>query len=175
MTVRKIVVLGEPGDAVLREPAKKVRRIDEYTRQLVEELTETVKEAHGAGLAAPQIGVRLRAIVTYVDEVLRVVLNPEIVKESEEEVEGDEGCLSIPGWYGPVVRKESVTVRGLSATGKPTNIKAEGWEARAFQHEIDHLNGILFLDRMDDKSKLHRAEPAEEGSEEEAEQERAAV
>lgn len=167
MAVRDIVTLGAP---VLRQKAKKVHRVDESIRHLIEDLIDTVHEAHGAGLAAPQIGVPLRAIVTNVDDQLHVVLNPEFVSQSEEEVEGEEGCLSIPGWYGPVTRKERVTVRGLSRTGKPIKIKAEGWEARAFQHEVDHLDGILFTDRMDDTSKLHRVESQEEEEELEDEQ-----
>jgi peptide deformylase len=163
VAVRPIVTLGSQGDAVLRQKAKKIHRVDAYTRKLVEDLIDTLHAAPGVGLAAPQIGVPLRAIVTNVDDVLHVVLNPEIVQQSEEEVEADEGCLSIPGWYGPVKRKERVTVRGMSRTGKPIKIKSEGWEARAFQHEIDHLNGVLFIDRMEDRSKLHKVEtPAEE-------------
>lgn len=167
MAVRTIVLRGDP---VLRQKAKKVRRVDNYTRQLVQDLIDTVHSAHGAGLAAPQIGVPLRAIVTNVEDQLRVVLNPEIVEMSEEEIEADEGCLSIPGWYGPVRRKQRVTVRGMSRTGKPIKIKTEGWEARAFQHEVDHLDGILFTDRMDDPTLLHRVESAEEEEELEAEQ-----
>jgi peptide deformylase len=157
------------GDPVLRRKAKKVHRVDSYIRGLVEDLIDTVYEANGAGLAAPQIGVPLRAIVTNVDDRLHVILNPEIVEESAEEVEADEGCLSIPGWYGPVKRKERVTVRGLGRTGKPMKVKSEGWEARALQHEVDHLNGVLFIDRMEDRSKLHKVETSEE--EEELEQE----
>ena len=154
---------------MLRRKAKKVHRVDSYIRGLVEDLIDTVYEANGAGLAAPQIGVPLRAIVTNVDDRLHVILNPEIVEESAEEVEADEGCLSIPGWYGPVKRKERVTVRGLGRTGKPMKVKSEGWEARALQHEVDHLNGVLFIDRMEDRSKLHKVETSEE--EEELEQE----
>jgi peptide deformylase len=166
LTVRQIVTLGDP---VLRRKAKKVHRVDSYIRGLIEDLIETVHEANGAGLAAPQIGVPLRAIVTNVDDKLHVVLNPEIVDESQEEIEADEGCLSIPGWYGPVKRRERVTVRGLGRTGKPVKLKTEGWEARAFQHEIDHLNGVLFIDRITDRSKLHKVESEQE--EEELEQE----
>lgn len=167
MSVREIVMLGDP---VLRRKAKKVHRVDNYTRSLIDDLTDTVRSAHGAGLAAPQIGVPLRAIVTFVDEKLHVVLNPEIVQESDEAVEADEGCLSIPGWYGPVERKERVTIRGLSKTGKPIKIKSEGWEARAFQHEIDHLDGVLFIDRVKDRDRLHKVETDEEEEELEEEQ-----
>lgn len=167
MAVREIVTLGAP---VLRQKAKKVHRVDTYVRQLIEDLIDTVHSANGAGLAAPQIGVPLRAIVTDVDDQLHVVLNPEIVDQSDDEVEGEEGCLSIPGWYGPVKRKERVTVRGLGRTGKPIKIKAEGWEARAFQHEVDHLDGILFTDRMEDPSQLHKVESQEQEEELEEEQ-----
>jgi peptide deformylase len=169
LTVRRIVQLGEAGDSVLRQKAKKVHRVDGYTRQLIDDLIDTVKEAHGAGLAAPQINVPLRAIVTYIDDQLNVVLNPEIIDESQDEIEQDEGCLSIPGWWGPVTRKAKVTVRGLSRTGKPIKLKTEGMEARCFQHEVDHLNGILFVDRMADRSKLFRVVDDEE--EEEMEEE----
>jgi peptide deformylase len=170
MAAREIVKIGGP---ILRQKAKKIRRVDSYTKRLVQDLIDTVHEANGSGLAAPQINVPLRAIVTRVNEQIHVVLNPEIIKESEEEIEADEGCLSIPGWYGPVKRKEEVTIRGLSRTGKPLKIKSEGWEARAFQHEVDHLNGVLFIDHMEDPSKLHKIESQEE--EEELEQEQAIV
>jgi peptide deformylase len=169
VAVRPIVILGTAEDAVLRQKAKKIHRIDNSVRRLVDDLIDTVEEARGAGLAAPQIGVPLRVIVTHVDEQLRVVINPEIVYESGEEEESDEGCLSIPGWWGPVTRKVAVTVKGLGRTGKPLKIKAEGLEARAFQHEVDHLNGVLFLDRMTDRSKLYRVESRAEEEEMEAE------
>lgn len=159
LAVREIVTLGAP---ILRQKAKKVHRVDEYIRQLIEDLIDSVHEANGAGLAAPQIGVPLRVIVTTVDDAIHVVVNPEIVKKSDVEEESDEGCLSIPGWYGPVRRSTDVTVRGLSKTGKPIKIKAEGWEARAFQHEVDHLDGVLFIDRLADRSRLHQVTSEEE-------------
>ncbi|HLJ68214.1 MAG TPA: peptide deformylase [Chloroflexota bacterium] len=162
MTVRRIVILGEP---VLRQKAKKIHRVDNSIRLLLDDMVETMKAAPGAGLAAPQVGVPLRAIVTNVDDKVRVVINPEIVEQSDEEYEDDEGCLSIPGWWGPVKRRTAVTVRGLGRTGKPVKIKAEGLEARCFQHEIDHLDGILFIDRMEDRSKLYKVESAREEQE----------
>lgn len=162
MSVREIVQMGHP---VLRQRAKKIHRVDASIHRLVDDLVDTVHAANGAGLAAPQIGVPLRAIVINVDDSLQIVLNPEIVKESEAVEEGEEGCLSIRGWYGPVKRKERVTIRGLSLTGKPMKLKAEGWEARAFQHEIDHLDGILFIDRMEDRSLLHKVTDDEEKQE----------
>jgi len=162
MSVREIVQMGHP---VLRQRAKKIHRVDASIHRLVDDLVDTVHAANGAGLAAPQIGVPLRAIVTNVDDSLQIVLNPEIVKESEEMEDGEEGCLSIRGWYGPVKRKERVTIRGLNVTGKPLKLKVEGWEARAFQHEIDHLDGILFIDRMEDRSLLHQVTDDEEEQE----------
>ncbi|GAC1402128.1 MAG: peptide deformylase [Chloroflexota bacterium] len=162
MGVRRIVTLGEP---VLRQKAKKIHRVDTSIKKLVDDLLDTVYDARGAGLAAPQIGVPLRAIVSVVGDTPRVVLNPEIVHTSADEVEAEEGCLSIPGWWGPVMRKERITIRGLDENGKSLKIKSEGFEARCFQHEVDHLNGILFIDRMEDRSKLYKAETREEEEE----------
>jgi peptide deformylase len=167
VAVRKVVTLGNP---ILRQKAKKIHRVDESIQKLVDDLVETLHFANGAGLAAPQIGIPLRAIVTLYDDNLRVLLNPEIVDLSGEDIEGDEGCLSIPGWYGPVMRKERVTVRGLSGTGKSLKVKTEGWEARILQHEIDHLNGTLYIDRITDRSRLQKVETQEEEDELEEEQ-----
>lgn len=160
MAKREIVTVGHP---TLRTRAKKIRRLDESVKALLQDLVDTLDATpNGAGLAAPQIGVPLRAIVTLAEGRRHIVLNPEIVEESEDEVEGEEGCLSIPGWYGPVWRKQRVTVRGLGPTGKPIKIKTLDFEARVFQHEIDHLEGILFIDRMEDRSRLHKVEPDDE-------------
>jgi peptide deformylase len=168
VAIREIVTLGHP---VLKQKCKKIHRIDDSVRQLVEDLTETVGATpNGAGLAAPQIGVPLRAIVTHIDGKTRAVINPEIVETSEDEIEAEEGCLSIPGWYGPVWRKRQVLVRGLSPTGKRLKIKADEFEARVFQHEIDHLDGVLFIERMEDRNKLHRVESDEQEQELEDEQ-----
>lgn len=164
--MRPILKLGAP---VLRQRAKKVHRIDNSVKSLIADLIDTVKNAPGAGLAAPQIGVPLRVLVTNHEDRIRVVINPEIAWESEEEVVADEGCLSIPGLYGPVARKESVVVRAMGRNGKISKIKAEDWEARILQHEIDHLNGILYIDRIKDKKLLHRADEAEEEELQEAE------
>ena len=166
MAVRRIMMLGEP---VLRQKSKKIHRFDGSTKQLIEDLIETVRDVGGSGLAAPQIGVPLRAFVSNIEDRLQVVINPEIIDRSEDEIEDNEGCLSIPGWWGPVKRHARVTVRGLSRTGKPIKIKAEALEARCFQHEVDHLDGILYIDRVEDRSKLFKAESKEE--EEELEQE----
>lgn len=168
MASRTIVTIGHP---VLRQKAKKIHRVDASVKKLVEDLIDTVSATpNGAGLAANQIGVPLRALVTFVEHKPQVFINPEILDESEESVEGEEGCLSIPGWYGPVWRKERVTVRALNEKGKQFKVKASDFEARVLQHEIDHLNGTLFIDRMDDKSKLHRVESEDEEGELEDEQ-----
>ncbi len=168
MATRSIVTVGHP---VLRQRAKKIHRVDESVKQLVDDLIDTVSATpNGAGLAANQIAVPLRALVTYVDQKPQVFINPEIVEESEEVDEAEEGCLSIPGWYGPVWRKERVTVRALNEKGKQFKVKAADFEARVLQHEIDHLNGVLFIDRMEDKTQLHRVESDEEEEQLEDEQ-----
>ncbi|MGH2446982.1 MAG: peptide deformylase, partial [Chloroflexota bacterium] len=150
------------GAPVLRQKAKKIRRVDDSIQRLVDDLIDTVLDAPGAGLAAPQIGIPLRALVTNVDETMHVLLNPQVVAESEEEIEADEACLSIPGWTGPVMRKERVTVRGLNEKGKSVKLKVEEWEARVFQHEIDHLDGILYIDKVTDPERLRKVEREEE-------------
>jgi peptide deformylase len=166
LAVRPIVLFPDP---ILKQKCKKVHRVDASIRQLIEDLFDTVHDAPGSGLSAPQIGVPLRVIVNVAGEKEWAVINPEIVAESDEEIEDAEGCLSIPGWWGDVKRKSRVTVRGVGKRGKPIKIKSEGYEARCFQHEIDHLNGILFIDRMEDRRKLYKVESKEE--EEEMEEE----
>jgi len=159
MALRKIVTLPEP---VLRRKAKAVTKFDRNLQTLIEDMVETMREAPGVGLAAPQIGLSERLIVVEYyeheeeDEIeeneeaprkVWAVLNPEIVKASEEKVMGIEGCLSIPNLVGEVERHAEIQVKGLNRHGKPMKIKARGWLARIFQHEIDHLNGVLFPDR----------------------------
>jgi len=158
MTLRKIVTLPDP---VLRRKAHAVTKFDKNLKILIDDMVETMREAPGVGLAAPQIGLSERLIVVEYYEheededeenedapkKVWAVLNPEIVKASEEKVAGIEGCLSIPNLVGEVERHAAVQVKGLNRHGKPMKIKAEGWLARIFQHEIDHLNGVLFTDR----------------------------
>src|SRR5215211_4749213 len=156
MTLRKIVTLPEP---VLRRKAHAVTKVDKNLQILIDDMVETMRDAPGVGLAAPQIGLAERLIVIEYYEhsedeekedapkKVWAVLNPEIVKSSEETLMGVEGCLSIPGLVGEVERHAVVQVKGLNRHGKPMKIKAEGWLARIFQHEIDHLNGVLFTDR----------------------------
>ena len=152
MAVREIVTLPDP---VLRRKAHKVTTIDKSRQVLIDDMIDTMREAPGVGLAAPQVGISERLIVVeFGDEddeeapkKLYVVINPEIIEASTETMDGVEACLSIPGLAGEVKRSARVTVKGLNRYGKPARIKAEGWLARIFQHEIDHLDGVLYVDR----------------------------
>jgi len=138
-----------------------VARVDASIVRLLDDLAETMYAAPGAGLAAPQIGVGLRVCVVKGDENQHYgLVNPVIVKAEGSQV-GYEGCLSIPGWVGEVERYETVVVKGLNRRGKEVRIKASGFTARAFQHEIDHLDGILFTDRLTSLSTLRRVEELE--------------
>ena len=139
---------------MLREKAKKVSRVDTSIQRLIDDLTETMLDAPGAGLAANQIGVPLRVCVVKGDD------NPEIVKHDGVQV-GYEGCLSYPGWVGEVARHETVVVKGRNRRGKEVRIKSTGFTARAFQHELDHLDGVLFIDRLTSLDTLRRVEELE--------------
>jgi peptide deformylase len=153
--VRPILNFDQP---VLREKAKKVSRIDTSIQRLMDDLAETMLKAPGAGLAAPQIGVGLRVAVIKGDEnQIWALANPEIVKSDGVQV-GYEGCLSYPGWVGEVARYETIVVKGRNRRGKEVRIKSTGFTARAFQHEIDHLDGILFIDRLTNLETLRRVD-----------------
>jgi peptide deformylase len=168
MALLDIVVVPDP---VLRQKAKKVAKITPAVQKLLDDMTETLRQARGVGLAGPQVGVLQRVIII---EVLKdeedpkaphgffQVVNPEIVKRSREIEEGAEGCLSIPGYIGDVERHVSVELKGLDRHGKPVKVKTQGFLARVFQHEIDHLDGILYLDRLKSADKLHKLPPQEE-------------
>jgi peptide deformylase len=147
MAVRKVIVLGNP---ILRQKAKPVRQITKAERQLIDDLLETMDAHEGVGLAAPQVGILQRIFVARWEGETFVLVNPEIEWRSKETVAGMEGCLSIPGVQGKVVRHEQIRVRALNADGNPIVLQPEGWLARIFQHEIDHLDGILILDRTDE-------------------------
>jgi peptide deformylase len=136
------------GDPVLRTPAQPVTDFDKELRQLVKDLEETMIDAPGAGLAAPQIGVGLRVFTYHVDGVLGHLVNPDL-DLSEEEQEGDEGCLSFPGLVYDTRRALSVVAKGFDMHGEPVVIEGSQLLARAIQHETDHLDGILFIDRLD--------------------------
>jgi peptide deformylase len=165
VAVRQILTFDDP---ILREKTRRVTRIDGSILRLLDDLTETMLAAPGAGLAAPQIGVPLRVCVVKGDETqIHQLVNPEIVKGQGVQV-GWEGCLSYPGWVGMVPRFESVVVKGRNRKGKEVRIKSAGFTARAFQHEIDHLDGILFTDRLTSLDTLRRIEELEGEEEEQA-------
>ena len=143
MAVYKIV---EIGDEVLREIAKAVPQITPNIIKLLDNMADTMAEAEGVGLAAPQIGISKRVIVIDVGEGLIELVNPEVVEGSGEDTDA-EGCLSIPGVVGDVTRCAKVTVKGLDREGAEITVEGKGILARALQHEIDHLDGILFVDK----------------------------
>lgn len=164
MAVHSIRLLGDP---VLRQKAKRVPSIDASIRTLIEEMIESMQEANGVGLAAPQIGVSLRLIVIGLpEEEPFALINPEIVKRSGER-KVEEGCLSIPGYRTEnLTRSVTVVAKGLDPSGKQVRIKAkDDLLAEALEHEIDHVNGILYIDHLDSKSDLIKIESP--GSEEE--------
>ncbi|HEY9077673.1 MAG TPA: peptide deformylase [Anaerolineaceae bacterium] len=171
MAIREIVFVPDP---VLRRKAHKVVQFDQALQTLVDDMVETMRQAPGVGLAAPQVGVSQRLIVveygkedTEGNEIegtkkLYIIANPEITEASADTVSGPEGCLSVPGINGEVNRSIKVTVKGLNRAGKPVKVKAEGWLARIFQHEIDHLDGIVFTDRATRIWKLKEGEPVKD-------------
>lgn len=167
MAVRKIITTENP---ILRRKAKKVPKITPELRALADDMVETMRQAPGIGLAAPQVAQSVRLFVAEIEESqehpgsgkLYIVFNPEYVYKSDEMVEGVEGCLSIPGWAGQVMRHHKVVIKGLDRHGKRIRVEAEGLLARVFQHEIDHLDGVLFTDRISDPKKIWEIQPGEE-------------
>jgi peptide deformylase len=158
MALRTIVTTPDP---VLRRKAKPVTKFDKNLQTLVDDMIETMREAPGVGLAAPQVGVSQQVIVVEyaepeevekdkepieVEPKLYVMVNPEIVKKTVETVVGVEGCLSVPLLVGDVERAHEIRIKGFNRRGQPMKLKVDGWLARIFQHEIDHLNGVLFTD-----------------------------
>lgn len=169
MTIRQII---QPDNPILRKKAMRVTSFDDKFQKLIDDMIETMIDAPGTGLAAPQVAVSQRVFVARLPDdeksveefgdqagVLYVIANPEIIKRSHKVVEGVEACLSIPGYAGEVDRHESIVVRGLDRYGKPIRVKAKGWQARVFQHEIDHLDGRLYIDIAND---VWRIEPEDE-------------
>lgn len=146
MTVQPIRLFGDP---VLRTKAEPVVDFDKELRKLVKDLTDTLLDAGGAGLAAPQLGVGLRVFAFDVDDVVGHLVNPVLEFPDEEEQDGPEGCLSIPGIYVDTKRRQNVVARGFNEYGDPVQIVGSGMMARCCQHEVDHLDGILFIDRLD--------------------------
>ena len=155
MAILDIVTFPEPS---LRLKAKQVTKFDSELQTLIDDMFETMRAAPGVGLAAPQIGQSLRLVVVEYtedeDENAKpkkyVLINPEIVKRSEETVTDMEGCLSLPGLAGRVERHQAVTIKAKNRFGKPLKIEAQDWLARIFQHEIDHLDGVLYIDRAEE-------------------------
>jgi peptide deformylase len=170
MVKRDIITLP---DQVLKKKARKVSEFGPDLQRLIDDMVETMREAPGVGLAAPQVNVSMRVIVVeFGDEEdeeipakLFTIVNPEITRQSQETVMGIEGCLSIPGILGEVERSSSVTLKGFNRHGKPIRIKANGWLARIFQHEVDHLDGVLFVDRAEEvwmsEEKTSQVSPAD--------------
>jgi peptide deformylase len=173
MAIRKIIF---PDNPVLRQKARRVVEFDKKLHTLIDDMVDTMLDAPGVGLAAPQVEVSQRVIVvrlpddeeareTYGDQagVLYEVVNPEILKTSREMVEGVEACLSIPGYFGRVDRHVSATIRGQDRNGKAIRIKAYDWLARVFQHEIDHLDGVLYIDIATEVWKQGEMPPSMQG------------
>ena len=157
MTVRPIRYLGDP---VLRRPAKKVSRVDDSIRRLIADMTESMYAAQGVGIAAPQIGVSLRIVVIGMpDEEPFALINPVVIRRSGTR-RLDEGCLSVPGYRGPLTRSERVVVKALNEDGREIRVRGEdNLLAQALEHETDHVNGILYVDRLDSKDDLVKLEP----------------
>ncbi len=159
MAIHKIITAENP---ILRRKAKKIHRFDPSIAKLADDMFETMHEAGGVGLAARQIAQSIRFFVAEYEDHKVAVVNPEISK-AEGEVLGTEGCLSIPGYVGENIRRaEKVVVKGQDVRGKAMKVNAEGWFARVLQHEIDHLDGILFLDRLDRPEDLREVLSEEE-------------
>jgi peptide deformylase len=173
MPIRPII---GPNNPLLRRKARVVANPNTpAVQQLIEDMIATMRDAPGVGLAAPQVAVGQRIVVVEFGEApegapddfepekkLYVFVNPEIVARSDEMEDGAEGCLSLPGYAGNVMRHKAVTVKALNRKGKPIKVKARGWLARIFQHEIDHLDGVLFIDRA---SKVWHTEDEDEAAE----------
>jgi len=142
-----VLPIRKVGDPVLRTDTKPVKEITDKTKRLLKDMADTMYDADGVGLAAPQIGVSKKMFVVDIGEGLISLVNPEIIESSGEDID-EEGCLSIPGEAGDVLRAEQIVIKGLNPEGEEVKIEANGLLARALQHEFDHLNGALFIDKM---------------------------
>jgi peptide deformylase len=156
----QIITVDHPRSAVLRRRAKPVGTVTQEVRRIMDEMVRVMRAAPGVGLAAPQVGIDRRIIVVEYEGKLYQLADPELVQQ-EGEVWGREGCLSIPGVFCDLRRAQRVVVRGKNRRGRSVSIRAEGWLARIFQHEIDHLDGILITDRVERPEHIHRAEVTE--------------
>jgi len=150
MAIRPVRLFGDP---VLRTPAEPVTDFDKQLRGLVKDLQQTLDDAQGAGLAAPQIGVGLRVFAYHVDGERGYLVNPDLSFPDDEEQDGEEGCLSFPGIYFDVTRRLNTVARGFTDRGDPVQLVGTQTMARCLQHETDHLDGVLFIDRMDDQTR----------------------
>ena len=172
MATLKII---QPNNPTLRQKAQAVTAFDDDFQTLVDDMIETMRAANGVGLAAPQVDRSLRvAVVETLPEIdeageemegtrdLYVIVNPEIIWESSEMEDGIEGCLSIPGWLGEVSRHQSILVRAQDRHGNKIRLRLHDWDARIFQHEIDHLDGILYIDRLTDPDNFWTEEEYQE-------------
>jgi peptide deformylase len=167
MIMKEMAVLSirKVPDPVLRQKAKRVKTIDASIPRLVRDMLETMHAASGVGLAGPQVGIPLRVIVIEIPEEKPIALiNPQIVKKSGERII-EEGCLSIPGYVGQVTRAVCVTAKGLDPSGKEVRIKATDLLAQALEHEINHLNGVLYIDQLTSPDTFHKVEPKKEAFE----------
>jgi peptide deformylase len=161
------------GDPVLRRKAKKVEKVNKETQKLIDDMLETMRAANGVGLAAPQVGVLQRVAVVEVEQkddvpgsgVTYALINPEVVKQSEETWQHQEGCLSIPGWRGEVERPMKITLKALDRSGNRIKLDLEGWVARAILHEVDHLDGVMYIDKLVAPDRIWRVEEGEEEAE----------
>ena len=149
----EIITVDHPKAAVLRRRARPVGRVTAEIQRLANDMVEVMRGANGVGLAAPQVGVSKRLFVAEVEERVHILVDPEIVKMEGEEAD-TEGCLSIPGLIGEVPRASRVVVKGKNRRGRGITVEADGLLARVFQHEIDHLDGVLFLDRIVDRTTI---------------------
>jgi peptide deformylase len=150
MTVRPVRLFGDP---VLRTPAQEVTDFDRELRRLVQDLSQTLRDQQGAGLSAPQIGVGLRVFAFAVDGVRGHLVNPVLSFPDQAEEDGPEGCLSFPGLYYDVKRRLNTVASGLDGDGRPVQVIGDHQLARCLQHETDHLDGVLFIDRMDSETR----------------------
>lgn len=164
----RIVKYGEPGWEVLRRTADEIKIVDSDIRTLVKDMAQMMYAARGVGLAAPQVGRSIRLFVYDAGDGPRAMINPVILRQKGEQFEPEEGCLSIPGLRGVVRRAFEIEVKAINEEGRPVRFKAKEFEARVIQHELDHLNGVLFIDLADPKT-LHMLTPDEQQAENEGE------
>ena len=161
MAIMPIIKMDNP---VLHQKAKRVRKMDDSMQKLIDNMIDTLHDIEGLGLAAPQVGVPLQVVIIQLpdEEEVITLINPEVVKISEETETMVEGCLSLPGYNADVKRSTSITVKARDRQGKPIRIKGEGLLAQVLQHETDHINGIVFVDHLKSMDELHKNEEDEE-------------